>query len=110
MFVRPFQEQDLGALYAISLMTGHAGGDASHLYRDGRLMGHIYSAPYARLNPDLVHVAADRDGVVGFVAGALDTAPWTRWRGKPPWNETGGLGFAPNTPSLMPHGRGMGPR
>src|SRR5258708_24097706 len=76
MFVRPFQEQDLGALYAISLMTGHAGSDASHLYRDGRLMGHIYSAPYARLGPDLVRVAADRDGVAGFVAGALDTVAW----------------------------------
>jgi ribosomal protein S18 acetylase RimI-like enzyme len=74
--VRPFQERDLSALYAISLMTGHAGGDASHLYGDKRLMGHIYSAPYARLGPDLVRVAADQDGVVGFVAGALDTVAW----------------------------------
>jgi ribosomal protein S18 acetylase RimI-like enzyme len=74
--LRPFQAPDLDALYAISLMTGHAGGDASHLYRDGRLIGHIYSAPYACLGADLVRVAADRDGVVGFVAGALDTLAW----------------------------------
>jgi ribosomal protein S18 acetylase RimI-like enzyme len=74
--LRPLREQDLSALYAISLATGHAGGDASHLYRDGKLIGHIYSAPYARLNADLVRVAVDRDGVAGFVAGALDTVTW----------------------------------
>jgi hypothetical protein len=39
-------------------------------------MGPIYSAPYARLNADFVRVAVDRDGVAGFVAGALDTVTW----------------------------------
>jgi hypothetical protein len=52
------------------------GGDAPHLYRDGRLMGPIYSVPYARLNADFVRVAVDRDGVACFVAGALDAVTW----------------------------------
>jgi ribosomal protein S18 acetylase RimI-like enzyme len=73
---RPFQFQDLDALYAISLATGHDGGDASHLYQDGKLIGHIYSAPYAVLEPELTYVATDGGGVVGFIAGAEDTLAW----------------------------------
>jgi len=45
-------------------------------------MGHIYSAPYALLEPGLVAVAVDGDGdgdgdeVAGFAAGAIDTLQW----------------------------------
>ena len=51
--VRLFQPEDLDALYEISLATGLAGGDAAHLYEDKKLIGHIYSAPYALLDPAL---------------------------------------------------------
>jgi hypothetical protein len=71
--VRQFRSAQLYALYAISLATGHEGGDASHLYQDVKLIGHVYSAPYALLEPGLVLVAADGDEVVGFAAGAIDT-------------------------------------
>jgi GNAT superfamily N-acetyltransferase len=74
--LRPYSTNDLEALYAISLATAAAGRDAAHLYRDGRLMGAIYSAPYAVLAPDRVLVAADEQGVGGFVAGAFDTEAW----------------------------------
>ena len=74
--LRPFEPADLDALYAVALATGHAGGDASHLHRDPKLVGHIYAAPYALLAPDLAIVAADEQGVVGYVVGALDTAAW----------------------------------
>ena len=74
--LRQFQSGDLNALYAISLATGHEGGDASHLYEDARLMGHIYSAPYALLEPGLVLVVVDGDEVAGFAAGATDTLLW----------------------------------
>ena len=75
---RPLQPCDIDALYAISLATGLAGGDASALYRDPRLMGHIYSAPYATLQPDLGLVAEDEAGVAGFAVGAADTRAWER--------------------------------
>jgi ribosomal protein S18 acetylase RimI-like enzyme len=75
---RPYCGDDLEALYAISLATGAAGGDAAHLYGDRRLIGHIYSAPYAVLAPELVLVAEDDQGVGGFVLGALDTENWQR--------------------------------
>ena len=74
--LRGFQPEDLDALYAISLATGHAGGDAAHLYGDPHMIGHIYSAPYAELEPSLVLVAMDADGVAGFIAGVLDTEAW----------------------------------
>ena len=74
--LREFRSGDLDALYAISLATGHEGGDASHLYKDAELMGHIYSAPYALLEPGLVLVAVDGDEVAGFAAGAIDTSQW----------------------------------
>jgi ribosomal protein S18 acetylase RimI-like enzyme len=75
---RPFQPRDIDALYAISLATGLAGGDASSLYRDRKLMGHIYSAPYASLQPELCLVAEDEAGVAGFVVGTPDTSTWER--------------------------------
>ena len=74
--LRPFEPNDLSALYFVSLATGHEGGDASSLYGDPRLIGHIYSAPYALLDPDQVILATDEGGVAGFVAGAIDTASW----------------------------------
>ena len=74
--IRGLIASDLEALYAISLATGHAGRDASHLYADPKMMGHIYSAPYAILAPSTVLVAEDRKAVVGYAAGSLDTRAW----------------------------------
>ena len=76
--VRPFQPSDMDALYAISLATGLAGGDASSLYSDRKLMGHIYSAPYAILQPELCLVAEDEAGVAGFIVGTANTSAWER--------------------------------
>jgi GNAT superfamily N-acetyltransferase len=78
MRIRPFQPDDLEALYRISLATGLAGGDASSLYADPKLIGHIYAAPYAMLAPDLALVAEDDQGVAGFAVGATDTTAWER--------------------------------
>lgn len=74
--MRQFEPGDLDALYAISMATGHHGADASHLYADQKLMGHIYAAPYAVLEPDLALVVEDGDGVAGFVVGVPDTVLW----------------------------------
>jgi GNAT superfamily N-acetyltransferase len=74
--IRPFDPDDLDALYEISLATGLAGGDASHLYADPKLMGHIYSAPYALLEPELALMVEDEKGVAGFAVGTIDTRTW----------------------------------
>jgi len=76
MRIRRVEPRDIEALYAVSLATGLVGDDASHLYNDGRLIGHIYSAPYANLEPDLALVIVDADGVAGFAVGTGDTEAW----------------------------------
>jgi len=76
--IRQVRSDDLDALYGISLATGLAGGDASHLYADPKLMGHIYTAPYALLEPQLAFIVEDGEGVAGFVVGTTDTTAWER--------------------------------
>ena len=76
LILRPYASCDIDALYAVSLATADVGADASRLYHDKQLVGSIYSAPYAALDPDLVVVAADEEGVGGFVLGAIDTVTW----------------------------------
>lgn len=71
--LRPYRPADLETLYGISLATGEAGGDASALYEDKRLIGHVYVGPYAALEPALAMVAEDSSGVGGYILGAADT-------------------------------------
>ena len=71
--IRPYRPGDLDALYRICLLTGDAGQDATSLYHDPRLLGHIFAAPYALLEPSLAFVAEDTAGVSGYIVGALDT-------------------------------------
>lgn len=71
--IRAYRPGDLDALYRIALATGDAGGDATALYADPALIGHVYAGPYAALCPDLVLVAEDAEGVAGYVLGAFDT-------------------------------------
>jgi ribosomal protein S18 acetylase RimI-like enzyme len=74
--IRPFESRDVDALYAISLATGHLGDDAARLYKDPKLMGHLYAGAYAALEPVLV--LSDGNGVAGFAVGVLDTVTWER--------------------------------
>jgi ribosomal protein S18 acetylase RimI-like enzyme len=71
--IRPVRADDLDALYRLALATGDGGADAAALYRDPKLLGHIYVAPYAVLCPDTVFVAEDADGMAGYIVGAADT-------------------------------------
>src|ERR1700710_452059 len=71
--LRPFALPDLDTLYEISLLTGDAGADATALHRKPRLIGEIYSAPYALLDPSWAFVAEDQQGVVGYIVGAPDS-------------------------------------
>src|SRR3546814_17056007 len=71
--IRGYRPDDRDALYAVVLATGHEGGDAAALYRDPRLLGHVYAGPYAALHPELVLVAEDAGGVAGYVLGPADT-------------------------------------
>ncbi len=74
MNLRPYQPRDLPVLFRICLATAAAGADASKLYRDPLLVGHVFAAPYAILAPECCLVTEDRDGVGGYIVGATDTA------------------------------------
>ncbi len=91
--VRPYRPRDLDALYQICLLTGRDGDDATALYRDPWLIGHVHAAPYGIFQPSLAFVAQDDAGVGGYVLGALDTLAfearlerdwWPRLRGRYP--------------------------
>jgi ribosomal protein S18 acetylase RimI-like enzyme len=71
--IRGYRPGDLGDLYRICLQTGNSGTDATALYRDPDLLGHIFAAPYARFEPSLAFVAEDQAGVAGYCLGALDS-------------------------------------
>jgi ribosomal protein S18 acetylase RimI-like enzyme len=76
--IRPFGAGDIDALYRIALLTGASGADATHIYRDGRLVGHIWAAPYARLEPQSCFVVVDDAGVGGYIVGTVDTRAFDR--------------------------------
>ena len=71
--IRPFDAGDLDALHAICLQTGDHGADATTHYADPRIIGEIYAAPYAVLEPDLAYVVQDDEGVAGYIVGTKDT-------------------------------------
>jgi ribosomal protein S18 acetylase RimI-like enzyme len=71
--IRDVQPGDLDALYRIALATGDSGANATQLYDDPKLVGHLYAAPYAVLSPEFALVVEDAAGVGGYIVGALDT-------------------------------------
>lgn len=72
--IRRYHPQDREALYRICLATGDSGEDATGLYADPDLLGHVYVGPYLALEPSLAFVLTDDQGPAGYVLGALDTA------------------------------------
>jgi GNAT superfamily N-acetyltransferase len=76
--IRPAEGRDRDAAYGISLQTGDAGGDATLLFRDPELMGHIYVGPYLAMPLTIGFVAEDTDGLIGYVVGVSDTMAFER--------------------------------
>lgn len=71
--IRRYRSGDLDDLYRICLLTADSGQDATSLFRDPRLPGHLFAAPYGVFEPSLAFVAVDAAGVGGYIVGALDS-------------------------------------
>ena len=71
--IRPYRDSDLDDLYRICLQTGDAGEDATSMFGDPQILGHVFAAPYALFEPSLAFVAEDEAGVGGYIVGALDS-------------------------------------
>jgi ribosomal protein S18 acetylase RimI-like enzyme len=70
---------DRATLYDICLRTGDAGRDATGLYRDPELLGHVYLGAYLALEPGLARVLRRADGSpAGYVVAAADTTAFER--------------------------------
>jgi ribosomal protein S18 acetylase RimI-like enzyme len=76
--VRQFRPDDLDDLYRICLQTAGGGQDGTALFRDPKLPGHVYAAPYALFEPSLAFVAEDAAGVGGYIVAALDGETFER--------------------------------
>jgi GNAT superfamily N-acetyltransferase len=71
--IRPYHPSDFTALYRVCLLTGDSGKDASQIYRDPELLGHIYVGPYVVYEPDLCFTLTNKGVPCGYVLGARDT-------------------------------------
>jgi ribosomal protein S18 acetylase RimI-like enzyme len=83
--IRPARLNDLPGLYRVCLQTGDAGRDATRLYRNPDLLGHVYVGPYVIGQPRLAYAAADSLGVAGYVLGASDTRAFEAWEEENWW-------------------------
>ncbi|HEY0217957.1 MAG TPA: GNAT family N-acetyltransferase [Cellulomonas sp.] len=85
MRIRPFAPSDLPGMYRVCLLTGDAGTDATALYRDPDLLGHVYCGPYPVADPTLSWVVTDDLGVAGYVVGTADTTAFAVWEERSWW-------------------------
>lgn len=72
-------------MYRVCLLTGDAGTDATPVYRDPDLLGHVYAAPYPVADPTLTWVVTDDEGVAGYVVGTADSQAFARWQESAWW-------------------------
>jgi ribosomal protein S18 acetylase RimI-like enzyme len=76
--IRPYRADDLDKLYDICLRTGDSGADGTHLYRDPKLVGHVYAGAYGVLSPETAFVVEDDEGVGGYIIGPADTSAFEK--------------------------------
>lgn len=71
--IRAVRADDRAAIYDICLRTADAGADATHLYRDPLLPGHVWAGAYVEFEPEHGFVVDRGDGPIGYALGALDS-------------------------------------
>ncbi len=77
--LRPFHPADLPGMYRLCLLTGAAGKDATHLYRNPDLLAHLYCGPYPIADPGLTFVVVDEHGVAGYIVATDDSERFGDW-------------------------------
>ena len=77
--IRSATLQDLPGVYRVCLQTGDSGRDATSLYRNPDLLGHVYAGPYVVGEPDLAFVVADDLGLAGYTFAAADSRAFEAW-------------------------------
>jgi ribosomal protein S18 acetylase RimI-like enzyme len=75
--IRRYHPSDLPMLYRICLLTGDSGEDATKLYQDPDLLGHLYAAPYAVLGPELCFILTHSGQPCGYVLGTKNSVAFS---------------------------------
>ena len=70
---------DLPGVYRVCIQTGDAGDDATSLYQDPDLLGHVFVGPYVVGASELALVVVDDEGVAGYCLAARDTRAFAAW-------------------------------
>jgi GNAT superfamily N-acetyltransferase len=69
----------------VCLQTGDSGKDATELYRNPDLLGHVYVGPYLVVQPAHPFVDADAQGIAGYTFAAIDTRAFEAWEESEWW-------------------------
>ena len=77
--IRSYKSADTSAVYEICLKTGNSGQDATHLFSDPLVLGHIYVGPYMEFEPQSVFILEDDEGPCGYIMGVLDSQTYYQW-------------------------------
>jgi ribosomal protein S18 acetylase RimI-like enzyme len=77
--LQPAGLADMAGAYRTAHLTGDAGRDATGLYRDPDLLGHVYVGPYIARGVDTQLVLVDEDGAAGYLLSAFDTHAFEAW-------------------------------
>lgn len=83
--IEPADLHDLPGAYRTCLLTGDAGKDASSLYRDPDLLGHVYVGPYLAQAGGTQLVVVDDHGAAGYLLSADDTLAFEAWAEREWW-------------------------
>ena len=77
--IRSYKSADTSAVYEICLKTGNSGQDATHLFSDPLVLGHIYVGPYMEFEPQSVFILEDDQRPCGYIMGVLDSQTYYQW-------------------------------
>lgn len=70
---------DMAGIYRVCRLTAEAGEDASTLYPDPDLCGHVWAGAYLAQEGGTQLVAVDDDGVAGYIISTDDTLAFDAW-------------------------------
>jgi GNAT superfamily N-acetyltransferase len=83
--IEPAGPHDMAGAYRTCLLTGEAGRDATALYCDPDLLGHVYVGPYLARGDSTQLVLADESGIGGYLLSADDTLAFEDWAERAWW-------------------------
>lgn len=69
----------MAGVYRVCLLQGEVGEDATALYQDPDLLGHIYAGPYVARGIGTQLVLVDEAGIAGYLLSADDTLDFETW-------------------------------